>query len=79
MTTPLEFYTKEWKPDDDKTMLHLKAVINNYRQLDDLVFRKQLEVTLKGLLVAGYSEYVAKGLICTALMWEGITYDEGVN
>jgi len=79
MTTPLEFYTKEWKPDDDKTMLHLKAVINNYRQLDDLVFRKQLEVTLKGLLVAGYSEYVAKGLICTALMWEGITYDEWVN
>jgi len=79
MTTPLEFYTKEWKPDDDKTMLHLKAVINNYRQLDDLVFRKQLEVTLKGLLVSGYSEYVAKGLICTALMWEGITYDEWVN
>lgn len=79
MTTPLEFYTKEWKPDDDKTMLHLKAVINNYRQLDDLVFWKQIDVTLKGLITAGYSEDAATLLILTALGLEGIDVDDWSN
>lgn len=48
---------------EEKARKHVEITHKVYSQLDKLTYEKQLEVTVKGLIVAGFSEEKAKEMV----------------
>ncbi|AFQ14642.1 hypothetical protein P9133_31965 [Bacillus thuringiensis] len=48
---------------EEKARKHVALTHKVYGQLDKLAYEKQLEVTVKGLIVAGFSEEKAKEMV----------------
>jgi len=64
-----------WKPDLQGAREHVRLTIKNYSQLDKLVFHKQLDVTLRGLIVAGFTVEEAEAVMIVEIPEEEIYYE----
>lgn len=51
----LDNYRKHHLPSKEAAKVHVGLVIKEYRRLDEYKFKRQLEVTERGLYVAGFS------------------------
>ncbi|MGY0013246.1 hypothetical protein [Bacillus anthracis] len=51
----LDNYRKHHLPSKEVAKVHVGLVIKEYRRLDEYKFKRQLEVTERGLYVAGFS------------------------
>lgn len=72
--TLIRDFKQNWKPNLKGATTHVRLVIKEYSQLDKLVFHKQLDVTAKGLVVAGFEPIEAIHLIDLELDREGKQY-----
>lgn len=77
-------FKQNWKPNFTGARKHVSLVIKEYSQLDKLVFYKQLDVTLRGLVTAGMKlqsamEGDALTLIVVELERGGFDSNEWIN
>lgn len=59
----LDDYRKHHLPSKEAAKVHVRLVIKEYRQLDEYKFKRQLEVTQRGLYVAGFTKEEAQEII----------------
>lgn len=79
MTTLIREIKQTWKPDFTKASIHVSLVIKNYSQLDKLVFHRQLDTTLRGLIVSGFTYLDGIDIILHELDLGGINHGEWLN
>lgn len=51
----LDNYRKNHLPSKEAAKVHVRLTIKEYSKLDEYKFKRQLEVTQRGLYVAGFS------------------------
>jgi hypothetical protein len=59
----LQEFNHNWKPSEEGARVHIGLTIKNYSKLDKLVFHKQMDITTRGLVVAGFTPQRAVELI----------------
>lgn len=69
----------EWTPSLQGTRTHVRLVIKHYSQMDRLVFHRQLDTTLRGLIVSGHTWISAQANIIESLREKGIDENEWLN
>lgn len=84
MTTLIKEFNQKWKPSSQGARKHVRLVIKEYSQLDKLVFHKQLDTTLRGLVVAGMTlesamTPCAMSLLVVELERKGFDSNEWIN
>ncbi|WDS60528.1 hypothetical protein BC6_00013 [Bacillus phage BC-6] len=72
-------FKQNWNPDFTGASKHVSLVIKEYSQLDKLVFHKQLDSTLRGLVVSGFNKYGALQIIVDELILGGFNIEEWIN
>lgn len=70
---------QNWEPSLTGTKEHIRLVIKHYSQLDKLVFHRQLDATLRGLIVADHTWISAQASMIDTLTQEGVDVDEWLN
>ena len=61
--TVLDDYLKHHLPSKEAAKVHVRLVVKEYRQLDEYVFKRQLELTERGLYVAGFTKEQAQEIM----------------
>lgn len=63
----LDDYRKHHPPSKEASKVHVRLTIKEYSKLDEYTFKRQLEITERGLYVAGFTKAQAQEIIqeCT--------------
>lgn len=72
-------FKQNWKPSLQGARKHVSLVIKEYSQLDKLVFHRQLDTTLRGLITAGLNPQEAEELIRYEVSKGGFNQYEWIN
>lgn len=72
--TLLNNYLKHHLPSKESAKAHIHIVIRNYSQLEEYKFYKQLDITARGLYVAGFNHLYSVQLVSECLEEAG--YDK---
>ncbi|EJV59329.1 hypothetical protein [Bacillus mycoides] len=65
--TVLDDYLKNHLPSKEAAKVHIHLVIKNYSQLGEYKFYKQLDITARGLYVAGFSPEMSIQIVSECL------------
>lgn len=58
--TVLDDYLRNFMPSKEAAKVHVRLVIKEYGQMDEYTFKRQLEITQRGLYVAGFTKKQAR-------------------
>lgn len=61
--TVLDDYLKHHLPSKEAAKVHVRLVIKEYSQMDEYTFKRQLEITERGLYVAGFTKEQAREIM----------------
>jgi hypothetical protein len=61
--TVLNDYLRFHLPSKEAAKVHVRLVVKEYSQLDEYVFKRQLEITKRGLYVAGFTKEQAREIM----------------
>lgn len=77
--TLIEDFKQKWTPSLQGARNHVRITIKNYSQLDKLLFHRQLDSTLRGLITAGHTWISAQAIMIDTLRGEGYDENEWLN